>query len=1005
MRFKKKYFYFALSFFLFHNALSQNTLTYSMNDSHYRDGLEYYERRNYAAAKMEFAKYLDGKTSGDKNYNYDNISAEYYITICSLYLNAPEADIQANRFVASHPNHPKSATLFKELGNYYFALKNYEKAIYYFNKINKNSFTLDEQAEILFKLGMSYYNSNELKNALAQFSQLKALGNETYSPQGAYYSGVIQFKLENYDAAISDFKRIEKNENYKNEAPIWIANAYYKQGKFEELISYADPLLKPTNKEKYVGELAVLVADIYFQKSNYQQASVYYDLLGKVSKAPILPDVRYRIGFCQYKNKRFTEAIDNFKIIASRNDDLGQYSSYYLGVAYLNTQNLNGALAAFDAARRMNYNAAIKEDAAFNHAKVQISMQNGSAAIKELLEFNKLFPNSVYENEVNELLSEAYLTSNNYPAAIAYIEGLKKRTPKLNAIYQRMTYNQGTNDYNAENYDRSIYNFIKSLQYPENFELKTAATYYKAESFYNQKKYSEAIPIYNSLLTVGESSAGAEYALKSLYSLGYIAFNQKDYEKASTYFKEYTNKLKNETVKPNYSDAMVRLADCYFAQKNFLAASQIYDIVSLSGQEDKDYALFQKAQTLQFQGKEALAKDTYNKIIKEFPNSTYADDALYKSGEIEMNSGNIQAAVDILTKLLQTKPKSNQVPNALLKRAIGYTNLKSYEAAIADYRSILNYFPTHTTAEAALLGLQDVLNTAGRQEEFATDLANYKQKNPSGNSTESLEYETAKNIYFSQQYAKSVTALQAFIKNYPSSASLTEAKYYLADSFNRVGDKTNALKYFYSVISVNNSNYLARAAFRAAEIESSLKNYNKANTNYRLLAQASASKNDQQNAWIRLTEGYYALKNYDSTIVFAKETISSGNMIVGAQNKATLYLGKAYMGKGDLSKATTEFENTIKLAKDEYGAEAKYNIALIAFIAKKYKETIEVCKVLSNDFGDFETWRGRGFLLIADSYIALEDPLNAKAVLNSIIDNSPDSELVELAKGRLASLK
>ncbi len=469
-----------------------------MNDSHYRNGLEYFERSNYEAAKLEFSKFLDNSLDAEKYYNYDQISAEYYITVCNLYLNAPEADIQANRFVAAHPNHPKSATLFKELGNYYFASKNYEKSIYYFKKVNKSLLSATEQAEVGFKLGISYYNAGELKNALEQFIFVKNLGDEVYSPQSAYYSGVIEFKAENFDNAISNFKRIEKHENYKGEVPLWIANSYYKQAKYDELIAYANPLLKPTNKEKYVAELAVIVADIYFQKGDYQLASQNYDLLKTATKAPISPEVRYRMGFSQYKTKRYNEAIDNLKMVANRNDDIGQYSSYYLGVSYLNTQKVAEALAAFDAARRLNFNKEIKEDATFNHAKVQISLGNGNAAIKELLEFNKSFPNSAYETEANELLTEAYLSSNNYQAAISYIESIKNKTPKLNSIYQRMTYNQGINEFNGNNFDKSIYYFIKSTQNPVDDELKSAADYYKAESFFNQKKYKEALPIYNS---------------------------------------------------------------------------------------------------------------------------------------------------------------------------------------------------------------------------------------------------------------------------------------------------------------------------------------------------------------------------------------------------------------------------------------------------------------------------------------------------------------------------
>ncbi len=449
----------------------------------------------------------------------------------------------------------------------------------------------------------------------------------------------------------------------------------------------------------------------------------------------------------------------------------------------------------------------------------------------------------------------------------------------------------------------------------------------------------------------------------------------------------------------------MRLADCYFVQKNFAAASQIYDVVASGGQENKDYALFQKAQTLQLQGKDSQAKEIYNKIVREFASSPYSDDALFKSGEIELNIENFAGAITQFTKLIQTKQKSILIPNAYLKRAIAYSNQKNNDAAIADYRNILNNYPTNSVAEDALLGLQDVLNSAGRSDDFSADLEKYKQKNPESSSTESLEFETAKNIYFALQYSKAIPAFNNYLKNYPNSATNIEAKYYLADSYNRVADSQNALKYFYSVLASPSSNFTSRAAFRAAEIENNFKNYTRAISNYKLWAQTSNSKVDQQKAYLGILEGYYQLKNYDSTIVAARELIAQGNVISNTINKATLYLGKAHLGKNDQIRASTEFENTIKLAKDEYGAEAKYLLAQMSYSAKNYKQTIEICKQLNTDYADYEQWRGRGFLLIADSYIALDDTLNAKAVLNSIIDNSPDTELIVQAKERLAALK
>ncbi len=977
---------------------AQNTLTYTENDSHYRQGLEYYDRSNYAAAKLEFSQFLKNSPDAEKYYNHDQINAEYYITMCSLFLNAPEADVEANRFVANHPNHPKSATLFKELGNYFFAQQDWERSIYYFKKINSQQLSLPEQAESNFKLGMSYFKSNQLNPALAAFSAAKNMGVEAYSPISAYYAGTIHYKLENYPAAIQDFKQIENHSSYRSEAPIWIANSYYKQGKMDELLSYATAKLQKSSNEKYSAELAAMVGDIYFQNADYQKANQNYDIFRKQNKAAIPADLRYRMGYSLYKLKKYAEATEHLKAIATRNDEIGQYSSYYLGVCYLNLNQVADALAAFDAAKRLNFSKEIKEDASFNHAKAQLATGNSNAVIKELNAFQKEFPKSTYTDEANELLTEAYLSTNNYAAAISFIEGIKNRSKKINGIYQRMTYNQGVSEFNADNYDKAIFYLIKSEMSPEDPTLKVSASYLKGESFYQQKKYNEALTVFNTI------DSPLDYELKSLYSTAYIYFNQKNYDKAATAFKEYTTKAKGRPG-TYYNDAMARLADCYLVQKNYAAAQQIYDVVALGGEADRDYALYQKAQTMVYQGKEAQAKDVYQKIVNDYPTSPYSDDAAYKLGEIELNAGNTQTAINHFSKLISSKPKSEWVPNALSKRAIAHTNLKNYDAAIADYRRILNNYPSDDSAEGALLGLQDVLNQAGRPEEFATDLANYKKRNPTASSTEALEYETAKNIYFAQQYAKAITALQAYIAAYPYAANSTEAKYFLADSYNRTANKANALKYFYEVIASNNAQFVSRAAYRAAEIETSLKNYPKAIANYRLLNQTSSNKRDQLNAQIGLMDSYFEAKNYDSTLVFAREVLANGSATPGLPNRAQLTIGKAYMAKNELSRANLEFDSVIKMAKDEYGAEAKYYKALIWYNNKEYKKSIDEVKALNNDFGDYETWRGRGFLLIADCYIALNDMLNAKAVLNSLIDNSPDTELVNQAKERLSKLK
>jgi TolA-binding protein len=976
---------------------AQNTLTFTSNDSHYRNGLEYFERSNYMAAKNEFNKFLENMPDAEKYNNHDQIEAAYFSTICSLFLRSPEADMQANRFVANYPNHPRATKIYSELGNFNFANEDFERAIYYYQKIDVNQQNLNDKAETSFKLGISYQKTNQLPKALAAFSEAKNAGNDIYSPMAAYYSGVINFKQEQYDRAITDFRTIEKHPTYQAEAPIWIANSYYKLGRMEELVRYAQPLLQTTNTNKYNGELALLLGNIHFQNKEYDQAIVNYEIYKKSVKNALTPDIQYHLGYAYFKLKKYNEASEYFKNLAVRNDEIGQNASYYLGVANLNTQNLTGALTGFDAAKRLNFNKEIKEDASFNLAKLYYAQGNNSMAIKYFLDFKKEFPSSQYTDETNELISEAYLSSNNYLAAINHIENLPSKTKKINAVYQQMTYNQAVTEFANNNYDKTLYNLIKSTQYPENQTIKDAANYLKGEVFFQQGKYTEAIGTFENLQTEA-------YIQKANYTTGYIFFNQKQYPKATGYFKDYTSYTKNKQ-EANYSDALSRLADCYLVQKQYAAAQQTYDIISLSTDADKDYALYQKAQSLLYQDKLDQSKEALTKIILEYPNSVYADDALYKLGEIELSQENSNKAAASFGKLINTKTTSPLLPDALAKRAIAYTNLENYEAAIKDYRTIINKHLTPENAQGTIEGLQDVLARAGRSDELQADLEVYRKKNPDAGSTETLEFESIRQLYYNNNYNKAIAGFTNFIKSYPVSSFNTEAKFLLAESYHKSGQKADALKKYYEVIATTNAKYYQKSVEKALQIELANKNYINAITNYKYLANTAATPQEKNTAYLGIMDAYFTLKNTDSTLAVAKSIVGNANGVEGAANKAQLTIAKVYLEKNEKNRANLELEAVQKLAKDVYGAEAKYLQCKILFDNKEYDKCMDMVDTFPKDYPKQFYWQGMAYLLSADSALILKQTAYAKQVLNALIETSDDPEIVEKAKSKLSSIK
>ena len=154
-------------------------------------------------------------------------------------------------------------------------------------------------------------------------------------------------------------------------------------------------------------------------------------------------------------------------------------------------------------------------------------------------------------------------------------------------------------------------------------------------------------------------------------------------------------------------------------------------------------------------------------------------------------------------------------------------------------------------------------------------------------------------------------------------------------------------------------------------------------------------------------EAYYQTTKTDSTLYFAREVANTGDVVLGAKSKATLYSGKIYLSRNDYPKATEMFNQTIAISKDDFGAEAQYLIAQILYNQKKYKESSEmVMSKFKSDFsGASEKIIGRAYILLADDFVGLDNVFQAKATLNSLIDNISDKEVVAEAKAKLKALE
>jgi TolA-binding protein len=333
--------------------------------------------------------------------------------------------------------------------------------------------------------------------------------------------------------------------------------------------------------------------------------------------------------------------------------------------------------------------------------------------------------------------------------------------------------------------------------------------------------------------------------MKVRYGLGYCFYNLEQYDKALFNFKEFVNK--SPKGQPNLADGALRLADCYYVSKAYNEALTNYRKAIGFNSSDNDYAHLQVGIILGIQQQYAEASNELTLVIKNYPQSSLIDEAYFQRSQLDFEQGKYATAVEGYSKLIASYPTSKFTPYAYTRRAASYFNLKDYNKTSDDYISAIKNYPNHPAAKDVLLPLQESLNLAGRSAEFDQNFELVKKASPDAKGIESVEFETAKNLYFNEDYSKAIVRLGAYISNYPQSPRLADAKYYQAESYYRTKELAKALAIYTDLSPDQSFPFANRVTGRMADIEFKQAKYELAIPHFQKLARVAANKKEQIN--------------------------------------------------------------------------------------------------------------------------------------------------------------
>lgn len=995
---------------------AQQTAVFTDANLFYKRGMEFYEQGLYGQAQEEFKKVLSMNIPvQEPEFAMLQANSELHFAKSAVQMGQDEGESLILAYIRKYSPDPAASKAQTDMANFYYNSKQYDKAASFLEDADLSSMSGEERREMKFKQGYAYFVQKKFPQAQACFRQVKDQDGKYYYPAN-YYDGMCSFFDSRYDNAIKSFQIAGQYAKYKPLVPYYICQIHFAKGEYDKLIAYGEPIWDDAdvaNKK----EIRQLIGQAYFEKGNYQKALPHLEYYAEQSSS-LREEEFYQLGFTQYKLGDYKKALKNFEEISRTDSKLGQIGAYYYADCCLKAGNKVGARNAFASASRMNYDKTIQEEANFNYGKVSYELKFDSDAITAL---QKVSSTSKYYNEAQSILGNLFLNTRDYARALKTIDAIPNKSPQMKEALQKVLYFNGVQKFNDNDLSEARGLFLRSLDTPTDNKFKALATYALGEIDHQNKNFASSINYMNQFLTLAKTVSGLPEE-SSIYTANYLQgynyIKQEKYDSALRFFEESINGIvRDKTLlssdyveKQVLGDASLRAGDCHFKNNKYDAALKHYNRAIDIKANGYVYAIFQKAMIEGLRGNNDEKLLALEKLVRDFPNSEYADEALLAQASTYKNIGQFNKAVAPLKKLVtEYKGRSNLLAEAYLSLGLIYVNQNQPETAATYYKQVFEHNPSQEQGKIALEALEEIYVTdLGKPDAYTDFLSTVPGYKVSENDKEALNFKSADTKFNNGNYDQAIVAYTDYLKKFPNGANALTALFRRAESYASLKKYPDALKDYEAVTDKGQSSYYIRALSKAANIAYNFsQDFNKSFELYSELEKAATNDETRYDAQLWAMRAAYRANNTSGTRAMAEKVAKNPAAKPEVLMTANYYIGKIAFDSKDYNAALPAFNKVISLQPDsKEAAEARYLRAYMYYIRRDLETAENQCLESAKSSAAYTYWVGKSVILLADVYAERNDLSSAQAALESVIENNPDDkELVAEAKSKLEQYK
>ena len=607
-------------------------------------GYSLFATKNFKESQSYFLTLLDSQEYGARAkyyYGYIAYNQDDYVT-ADKYLGEIIDDSSFKTDVSYY------------LADMNFKLGKFEKAIEFGLPLLENA-RGTEHSEISKIVGESYFNLQKYNEAVPHLTNYKGQRGK-WNNTDFYLLGYSYFKQNNFEDAIKNFNKIIDGSNsVAQNAYYHLAECYLKLNKKQEALNafrnasqmefeaeikkdawlnYAKLSYEIGNPYKSVPEVLKEYIDLYPNSSSKNEIN---DLI--ISAYITSKDYKGALDFL--KNKKTT-----------KEQTLFQKVSFYRGVELFNEENYALAKENFENSLTVTTDDLTSAQATYWKGETNYRLHNFIEAIKDFKSF------------------------------------MNKSSASKTTEFNEVNYNLGYAYFKQKEFDNAIYQFKKYINKSNTDPIKKNDSYLRiGDSYFITRDYNNTITYYN--MAIEMKGVDIDYAqFQKAISYGLIG-------NENAKIKELVSFLNTHTKSGYRDDAHYVLGNSYMKKnENYLALDNFDKLITNFKRSPLvSKAMLKKGLIYYNTDKNEQALTTYNTIVKQFPNSAEARQAIKNSRQIYVDLGRVDEYATWVKNIDFVNISDAELDNDMYESAEKQYLQNDHKKSISSFKKYLQSFP------------------------------------------------------------------------------------------------------------------------------------------------------------------------------------------------------------------------------------------------------------------------------------------------------------------------